>query len=63
VRLVSSPDNAKEFQMPSEGPEVDPGQVPLSPKTAWDKPAVTTFDAWEAEAQDGSGTDSGGFLS
>jgi hypothetical protein len=63
ARLLSSADNKKEFgTMPLEGPEAA-AQVPPNQKTIWRKPTVTTLDAWEAEAQDGAGTDASGFLS
>ena len=49
--------------MPSEESEALAGEAAPSPKTVWQKPAVATLDAWEAENADGSGTETNSFLS
>jgi hypothetical protein len=38
------------------------GEVPSGRKAVWRQPTLTVHDAWEAEAQDTSGSD-GSFLS
>jgi hypothetical protein len=49
--------------MPTIVPETSASDPQSVEKSEWLKPAVVTLDTWEAEGQDGSGTDSSGFVS